>query len=116
MTYINNKKKKKILYGRYNEEEKIVLEQTLQVMDIYKENFTIAQLPDPTIQLVKGVIRKECLLKDIGYVFYDYIFSSPGLLSEFRDLRVREDVVLGMLSTALKDLAVELDVFMRSAT
>ena len=34
----------------------------------------------------------------------------------FRDLRVREDVALGMLSTALKDIAVELDVFMRSAT
>ena len=49
-------------------------------------------------------------------MFYDYIFSSPGLLSEFRDLRIREDVALGMLSTALKDLAVELDVFMRSAT
>ena len=31
-------------------------------------------------------------------------------------LRIREDVALGMLSTALKDLAVELDVFMRSAT
>ena len=116
LAYLSGINEEKILYGRYNEEEKIVLEQTLQVMEIYKENFTIAQLPDPTIQLVKGVIRKECLLKDIGYVFYDYIFSSPGLLSEFRDLRIREDVVLGMLSTALKDLAVELDVFMRSAT
>jgi replicative DNA helicase len=85
-------------------------------MEIYKENFTIVQLPDPSIQLVKGTIRKECLLKDIGYVFYDYIFSSPGLLSEFRDLRIREDVALGMLSTALKDLAVELNVAMFTST
>ena len=88
----------------------------LQDTEIYKENFVIIQLPDPTIALVKGVIRKECLLKNIEYVFYDYIFSSPGLLSEFRDLRIREDVILGMLSTALKDLAVELNIFMRSAT
>ena len=116
LAYLSGINEEKILYGRYNEEEKIILQQTLQIMEIYKENFTIAQLPDPTIQLVKSVIRKECLLKDIDYVFYDYIFSSPGLLSEFRDLRIREDVVLGMLSTALKDLAVELDVFMRSAT
>lgn len=116
LAYLSGINEEKILYGRYNEEEQKILEQTLYVMEIYKENFTIVQLPDPTIQLVRGVIRKECLLKDIGYVFYDYVFSSPGLLSEFRDLRIREDVVLGMLSTALKDLAVELDVFMKSAT
>ena len=116
LAYISGINEEKILYGRYSEEERKVLEDTLKLMEIYKENFTIVQLPDPSIQLVKGTIRKECLLKDIGYVFYDYIFSSPGLLAEFRDLRIREDVALGMLSTALKDLAVELDVFMRSAT
>lgn len=116
LAYISGINEEKILYGRYNDEERKVLENTLKIMEIYKENFTIVQLPDPSIQLVKGTIRKECLLKDIGYVFYDYIFSSPGLLAEFRDLRIREDVALGMLSTALKDLAVELDVFMRSAT
>lgn len=116
LAYISGINEEKILYGRYNDEERKVLEDTLKIMEIYKENFTIVQLPDPSIQLVKGTIRKECLLKDIGYVFYDYIFSSPGLLAEFRDLRIREDVALGMLSTALKDLAVELDVFMRSAT
>ena len=116
LAYISGINEEKILYGRYSEEERKVLEDTLKLMEIYKENFTIVQLPDPSIQLVKGTIRKECLLKEIGYVFYDYIFSSPGLLAEFRDLRIREDVALGMLSTALKDLAVELDVFMRSAT
>ena len=116
LAYISGINEEKILYGRYNDEERKVLENTLKIMEIYKENFTIVQLPDPSIQLVKGTIRKECLLKDIGDVFYDYIFSSPGLLAEFRDLRIREDVALGMLSTALKDLAVELDVFMRSAT
>ena len=116
LAYLSGINEEKILYGKYNEEEKEILSQTLLVMEKYKENFTIAQLPDPTIQLVKATIRKECLLKGIEYVFYDYIFSSPGLLSEFRDLRVREDVALGMLSTALKDIAVELDVFMRSAT
>lgn len=116
LAYISGINEEKILYGRYNDEERKVLEDTLKIMEIYKENFTIVQLPDPSIQLVRGTIRKECLLKEIGYVFYDYIFSSPGLLAEFRDLRIREDVALGMLSTALKDLAVELDVFMRSAT
>ena len=34
-------------------------------------------------------------------------FSSPGLLGEFRDLKIREDVVLNMMSTALKDIAAD---------
>ena len=55
-------------------------------------------------------------MNNVEYVFYDYIFSSPGLLGEFRDLKIREDVVLNMLSTALKDLAVELDIYLQSAT
>ena len=50
------------------------------------------------------------------YVFYDYIFATPSLLNEFRDLAIRQDVALRMLSTLLKDLAVELDVFIMSAT
>lgn len=116
LAYLSGINEEVILYGKYSAEQEKILKQTLQLMEIYKENFVIIQLPDPTIALVKGVIRKECLLKNIEYVFYDYIFSSPGLLSEFRDLRIREDVILGMLSTALKDLAVELNIFMRSAT
>ena len=47
---------------------------------------------------------------------YDYIFSSPNLLGEFRDLRIREDTALMMLSTALKDLAVEYNLYVESGT
>ena len=47
---------------------------------------------------------------------YDYIFSSPNLLGEFRDLKVREDVALMLLSTALKDFAVEYNLYVESGT
>ena len=50
------------------------------------------------------------------FVFYDYIFSSPGLLGEFRDLRVREDVALMMLSNTLKELATNYQIFIMSGT
>ena len=116
LAYLTGINEEKIISDRMSDDERVVLGEAIEVMTYYKENFTIVQLPDPTIQLVKGVIRKECLLKGIDYVFYDYIFSSPGLLGEFRDLRIREDVVLGMLSTALKDICVELQVYLKSAT
>ena len=56
------------------------------------------------------------MLHDIEYVFYDYIFISPSLLSEFKGIQLRNDEVLLMMSTALKDLAVELDIFVMTST
>ena len=60
-------------------------------------NFTIygkkgiIKIPDPNIELVKAMIRENCLLNDIGYVFYDYVFISPSLLNEFRGFNLRND-------------------------
>lgn len=116
LAYLTGINEEKILYGNYSEKEQDLLEKAIKIMDIYKDNFIITQLPDPTINQVKTTVRKFCLINNINNVFYDYIFSSPGLLGEFRDLKVREDVVLGMLSTALKDLAAELNIFIMSAT
>lgn len=116
LAYLSGVNEEKILYGTYSEDEEDRINKAIKVMEIYKENFLITQLPDPTITQVKTVVRKFCLVNEINNVFYDYIFSSPALLGEFRDLKIREDVVLTLLSTALKDLAAELDIFLMSAT
>lgn len=116
IAYLTDINEEKILYGNFNEKEEEILDKAMKLMDIYEDNFIISQIPDPSINEVKTHIRKHCLIEGIENVFYDYIFSSPGLLSEFRDLKVREDVVLGLLSTVLKDLAAELDIFVMSAT
>jgi len=116
LAYLTDINEERILYGNFNEKEEELLYKAIQLMNIYEDNFTIIQLPDPTINQVKVEIRKYCLLNEIENIFYDYIFSSPGLLGEFRDLRLREDVILMMLSTTLKDLAAELNVFIMSAT
>ena len=73
-------------------------------------------MPNPTIELVKTLVRENVLMHDIEYVFYDYVHISPSLLAEFKGYGLRNDEVLLMFSTALKDLAVELNVFMMSST
>jgi hypothetical protein len=73
-------------------------------------------MPNPTIELVKTIVRENCLTKDIKHVFYDYIFIGPSLLNEFKGFALRNDEVLLMFATALKDLAVELNVSMFSST
>lgn len=105
-----------ILYGHFTKEQQTIIDQAKEVIKKYKNNLMIVQIPIPSVEIVKSVIRQNCIVNDTKNVFFDYIFSNPALLNEFRDLRIREDVALLMLSTALKDLAVEQDVFMMSAT
>lgn len=105
-----------ILYGHFTKEQQTIIEEAKEVIKKYKNNLMIVQIPMPSVEIVKSVVRQNCIVNDIKNVFFDYIFSNPALLNEFRDLKIREDVALLMLSTALKDLAVEQDVFMMSAT
>lgn len=117
MAYISGVNEDKILNNYYESpEEKQRVYDALKIMDYYKDNFIFVRVGDPSIGQIKTLIRKNVLKFDIKYVFYDYIFSSPGLLNEYKDLNLREDVVLMMASIALKDLANELDIFVMSGT
>lgn len=106
----------KILYGAYTKEEEERVARAAKVMIDYKDNFQLEQIADPNIARIKSAVKKHYNLNNVRYVFYDYIFTSPNLLSEFRDIKVREDVALGLLSAALKELAVDLGIFVMSAT
>jgi DNA polymerase III alpha subunit len=87
-----------------------------EVVEKYADNLILVKMPNPSIELVKTIVRENCLTKDIGYVFYDYIFIGPALLEQFRGFSLRNDEVLLMFTTALKDLAVELNVAMFTST
>ena len=116
LAYLTDINESKFKYGRFTEEEKRIIAQAKQVMREYSNNFILVRIPNPTIELVKTKVREKVLLHDIGYVFYDYIFIGPALLNEFRGFGVRNDEVLLMMATALKDLAIELDVAMFTST
>ena len=117
MAHISGINEDKILNNYYESpEEKQRVYDALKIIDHYKDNFVFVRVGDPSIGQIKTLIRKKVLELDIKYVFYDYIFSSPGLLLEYKGLNLREDVILMMLSIALKDLANELNVFLMSGT
>lgn len=116
LAYLTDINEDKIITGNYSEEEKDRIRKAIYIMNEYKDNFLISRMPNPDVTQIKAIIRQNYLVHDIQNVFYDYIFSSPSLLSEFRDLKIREDVALLLLSTALKDLAVELNIFIMTAT
>jgi len=116
LAYLTDFNESRFKYGDFNEREQAVISQAISIMKRYEDNLTLVKMPNPTIELVKTLVRENCITRDIEYVFYDYIFIGPALLNEFRGFNLRNDEVLLMFATALKDLAVELDVAMFTST
>lgn len=91
LAYVSGVQENKILMGDYTSDELQRINQALNIIDHYQDNFMIEAVPDPSIAEIKVLLTKYIIQKQVRYIFYDYIFSSPGLLSEFRDVAVRED-------------------------
>ena len=115
LAYLSGVNEEKILTGTYTKEEEQQVDDAIDLMEAHP-NLFIESIPDPTINQIRTVIKRQVTMNQVENVIYDYVFSSPSLLTEFRDSKIREDVVLTMLSTALKDLAVEYHLFVESAT
>ena len=116
LAYLTGINESRFRFGHFTPDETVVINQAIMVMEQFEENFFIERMPNPSIELIKSTVRENVLLHDIGYVFYDYIFIGPSLLSEFKGFALRNDEVLLMFATALKDLAVELDIFVMTST
>ena len=116
LAYLTSINQSRFKYGKFNEREKQIIAQALMVMEEYKDNFQIVRMPNPTIVLVKNIVRENCLINKVEYVFYDYIFIGPSLLGEFKGFNLRNDEVLLMFATALKDLAVEQNICVMTST
>lgn len=115
ISYLSGVNEEKILYGSYNEEESKRIQQALWIINKYN-NLYITEMPNPNVQQIKFVVKEMCRRYDIGYIFYDYLFSNPSLLNEYRDLKIREDQALGIFSAELKALAVETNTFILTST
>ncbi len=116
LAYVSGVNERAILLGNYTPDELDRIQKALDIIDKYQDNFIIEYMSDPSIAQVKTVMAKYIIQDNVSYIFYDYIFSSPGLLSEFRDVEVREDVALMMLSNSIKETAANYNVFIQSAT
>lgn len=115
LAYLTDINATRFKYADFSERESAVITQAIHLMKKY-DNLILVKMPNPTIETVKTIVRENCIIHDIGYVFYDYIFIGPSLLNEFKGFALRNDEVLLMFATALKDLAVELDVAMFTST
>lgn len=107
-----------ILNGKYEgDEEDRVIEaaKILAAAPLYVE-----ELPDFSLKDVEDKIKKNIRDHDIEYVFHDYIHTSLKILEEITrrsgGVKLREDNILFMLSTKLKDMCNQYGIFIMSAT
>lgn len=116
VAYLTGINEEKILNGTYTEQEEQVVAEAIALMKYYESNLLIYHMPDPNTVQLNSNIRRLAITKQIRSVFFDYIHTSSQLLTEFGAMRIREDVALLLLTTTLKNLANELDVFIWSGT
>lgn len=110
LAYLTDINESRFKFSDFGSQERQLIAQALKVMEKYRDNFIIIKMPNPTIELLKMMIRENCLTHNISAVFFDYIFINPALLHEFGGASLRNDEILALVSAALKDLAVELNV------
>jgi replicative DNA helicase len=116
LAYLTGYNEEIFLYGIYGEEEMPRIKIAADIMEKFKDNMLFARIPDPCSSVVKNLFRKYSIQFGVNIFFYDYIFSSPAMLSEYRDLGLQEHVCLRMFTTTLKNLAIELDAFIMTST
>ena len=107
-----------ILNGQYLEGER---ERVLEAIKVFKEApIWIEELPDFSLQDVENKIKKHIREHDVKYVVHDYIHTSMKILEEITrksgGVKLREDNILFMLSTRLKDLCNQYGIFILSGT
>ena len=118
LAFLSNVNEEHILNGEYGEgEEKRVME----AADILAEApLFVEELPDFSLKDVEDKIKKNIREHDVKYIFHDYIHTSLKILEEITKrsggIKLREDNILFMLSTRLKDLCNKYGVFIMSAT
>ena len=118
LAFLSEVNEEHILNGQYVGDEE---DRVREAARILKESpLYIEELPDFSLKDVEDKIKKNIRDHDIKYVFHDYIHTSLKILEEITrrsgGVKLREDNILFMLSTRLKDICNQYGVFIMSAT
>ena len=118
LAFLSEVNEEHILNGQYVGDEE---ERVREAARILKESpLYIEELPDFSLKDVEDKIKKNIRDHDVKYIFHDYIHTSLKILEEITrrsgGVKLREDNILFMLSTRLKDICNQYGVFIMSAT
>lgn len=116
VAYLTGIEDSNLRFGRLTTEERRRVSLCQEMIHHYRQNFELMRIPDPSVDQLKLAVREKVITTGAQYVFFDYIFVSPGLLQEFRGSNLRNDEALLLMATALKDLAIEQNISVFTST
>lgn len=118
LAFISNVNEDHIIYNEYEDGEEERVREAAQMLA--EAPLYVETMPDFSLQDVENTIKKNLRDHKVRYICHDYLHSSLKILEEITrrsgGLKLREDNVLFMLSTKLKDICVKYGVFIISAT
>ena len=118
LAFLSNVNEEHILNAEYEGDEEQRVMQAAQILT--NSPLYVEELPDFSLKDVEDKIKKNIRDHDVKYVFHDYIHTSLKILEEITrrsgGIKLREDNILFMLSTRLKDICNQYGVFIMSAT
>lgn len=118
VSFISGVDEEHILKAEYNLGEWERVSKAAQILKRSKIRFVC--MPDFSMTDVENVIKKHIREFGTQYIFFDYIHSSAKILTEIGGRSgvkgLREDNVLFLLSSKLKDICVQYGVFILSST
>ena len=118
LAFLSEVNEEHILNGQYVGDEEDRVRKAAQILK--NSPLYIEELPDFSLKDVEDKIKKNIRDHEVKYVFHDYIHTSLKILEEITrrsgGVKLREDNILFMLSTRLKDICNQCGVFIMSAT
>lgn len=118
LSFLSEVNEEHILNWKFEEGEEERIRKAAQL--IKESPLYVEYLPDFSLKDIEDKIKKNIRERDVSYVFLDYIHSSMKILEEITrrsgGVKLREDNILFMLSTKLKDICNQYGVFIMSAT
>lgn len=107
-----------IIRNELSFEEQQRLQMAVQILR--RSQLYIEYFPDYSLKDIENCIKRNIRVHHTGYVFLDYITSSMRIIEEVSrasgGMKIREDQILFLLSSKLKDIATTYDVFIMSGT
>lgn len=120
MAYVSGISESRILDGKYSQEEEQRLDKAIDLIEASRERFFFVSITNFDSDDVINTIKTYYMNKHVGYVFFDYLSESIKMLAEgTRKTKVqglRTDQILLQMSTALKDCAKQLNIYIWTAT
>lgn len=118
LAFLSNVNEDHILNGKYDGDEEDRVREAAAILT--NSPIFVETIPDFSLQDIENKIKKNIREHDVKYVMFDYIHSSMKILEEITKrsggVKLREDNILFMLSTKLKEICNVYDVFILTAT